>query len=623
MVLFTGEATKLASIYYDAKDVVVDYADHEKVRYTLDKTASSKEVTLSGEKLTIKKNTASATVVASYPGWIESGKRVGAFTGTQVFFAEDKAPVVPARVTQYTLDDSKWWGSNVHKFQMESTPTLYVMIEQSDWQNANEKYTNGKQFKGETKDKNYITFTALNPEVAVIASNGKLTANKPGVASFYVNYKAWNAGLKKYEELPFAVVDVEIEAKSYTDSISTFSNVKVGTHKDYKTTDVYILGKDQYGNRFSGFNNLNASNFKIECLSEGYGDQEVLAGILDNNTVQGQFWWDGSGKNAIKIAVDSHEFRNQLAKEKVMTVADNGEFVDLEFKATYTEGGRTMTTEFTITIQEPSGSADDNIIDLVASDGSKDVLRKKNPYWSGDGCHDEKTINFKVNVMNNDVQVGTISVDKFNAKATADGAYQFKILKDGEDITNSAYVVTGGHVVTIHPSYVKPIENIDARAAKVISGGVVSYDILGEATYTFELYKWTKNSDGTFEESLENTSDIAVYVSDAGKYNLNVEKQKRNLIEMKHGDGNYDAAFAKDVLLCFTITDTANNNIVSPYWNGLEDGRFYDAYYVNYTAVASSQYVYVKEIVFYEKVANGAYVAFTVPVDISLDWIVK
>ena len=43
-------------------------------------------------------------------------------------------------------------------------------------------------------------------------------------------------------------------------------------------------------------------------------------------------------------------------------------------------------------------------------------------------------------------------------------------------------------------------------------------------------------------------------------------------------------------------------------------------YFVDYTAVDGTDTVYVKEIVFYEPVATGAYVAYTVAIDKSLDW---
>ena len=611
MVIYTNDATNLLCVFYDANDVVV--SSDEKVRFTLDKTASTKDCYLSGNKLTIKKNTASAVVIASYPGWIENGKRVGDFTQTQAFFAEDKAPVVPVNVTDYTVIPGQFWGDNKSMQKSNTDKTLVVKLQQSDGLNYGTEHKAGQKFAGDGKLT--ITFTAMNPDICVVSNTGKLTAFKPGIASFYVNYKAYDTNLKKDVETPFAIVDVEVKADSYLSSVGVNnSNVKVGTNPSYDTAKVYILGYDQYNARKDAAATVSTSNFKIECLSEGYGDQTKLANILwaatNKSTVA--YWGDGSGKKAIEIVVNANDLRDQLVKEDIITKADDGEFIDIEFRATYTEYGNKKSVDFTVTIQEPSGSADDNIIEIVTSDVTKDVLRKNE--WNQNG---EKKISFNINLMNNDVQVGVVPVAKFNSKAVSDGAYQFKILKDGEDITSHVNVAVTGSVVTVAPSYINGFA--DRVKNNVVSGGAVSYYGLGEGTYSLELYKWTKDND-TFVESLENTADIYVTVGDAGVYTLDGENQRANKVKVKDAIGNqYNADDAAAILKCFTIKDRDGNNIINPWDGSIATGRKYAKFYVDYTAPAGSSYVYVNEIVFYEEVGKGEYVDYHVAVDVALD----
>ena len=622
MVIYTNEATELACIFYDAKDVRV--SSTEKVRFTLDKTASTKDCYLNGNKLTIKKNTASAMVVASFPGWIENGKRVGDFTQTQLFFAEDKAEVFPASVTQFTLNNEKWWGNNVHSFQMSENPGLYVMLSQSDYQNANEVYganDMNKVFKGDVNKKSTITFTALNPDVAVISSTGKLTGFKEGYASFYVNYKRYDVTTKKSEEIPFAIVEVQVLKNSELgDVVGTASSLKVGTHVDYDDTSLFMLGSDQYGARYNVQDvTTSSANFVIECLSEGYGDQKALAAIVRKACATETYYNDGQSKNGIKININANDLRAQLVKDKAMDATENGEFVDLEFRATYThQGWNKKSVEFTVCIQEPS-SADysitnnDNIVEVVASDASKDVLRRNE--WNQ---KDRKSVSYYVNIMNNDVQVGVVNVTKYNAEAVSENAYQVKVLKNGEDVTNNGNIVVSGSKITVYPSYT---DKLSARAQKAVSGGAieyVKYDGLGEGVYTLELYKWNKDGNNDWIDSLENTADISISVSDAGTYSLDVENQRKNTVKVNDAVGDaYDEDDAAKVLYCFNFINRDGGNVLKSWTDAIESNQKFTEYFVDYYAPEDSDYVYVKEVVFYEPV-DGAWAAYVVPVDVSL-----
>jgi len=617
IIVYTGKPTEIQYTLYDAKNVQVALADGEKVRLTLDRANSSKEVSFSGSNLTIRKNTASATVTATYQGYKENGKFVGDFSTSELFFAEDAPEVVPVRVEKYTLNADRWWWGHIHSFQMSENPTLLVGVVASNGQNGN-----NKQYKvedsafvvdGATKGK--IVFEAMNPEICVINNNtGKLTGIKPGVATFYVKYE-YKDNNKKTQVYPFDEITIEVLANSYVDYVTISEGSKtVGTADNYNTGDLFILGRDQYNNRTDL---KTVSGVSIKTLTE-FEDatKTALAKILkENTTKQDKYWNDGSGLDAAKITINAVDLRAELAKAEEMTAADDGECISIDFEATFDAGwAGKKTVEFTVTIQEPSGDKNDNIIDIVASNSSLDVLRTA----KDDNTKKEKTINFKINWMNNDVQVDTQSVAKFNAKEAADKPYQVKVLKNGEDVTNNEYVEVKGNVVTIKPSYAK---TVTGRAAKVVSGGAVSYDVLGEGVYTLELYKWT--AEGTeFVESLEGTADISVEVGDAGKYTTDLENLRSNHVYVSAAttDGAYDKDDAERILKCFKVKNTDGNDLIVDWSNNIQNWGNGKEFFVDYTAVDGTDTVYVKEIVFYEPVTNGEYVAYTVAIDKALTW---
>ena len=610
-VLTTGVKASLVPVYYDAADVDVSSEVKEKVRYTLDKTLSTKDCYLSGSTLTIKKNTASAVVVASYPGWIDNGKRVGDFTATQEFFAEDAAPVLPVSVADYAIGGFQSWGAPKSIQEQEKTKVFQLKLQQSNYQNGHVVYEQGDEFAG---DNNLdITITAMDPDVAVINSvTGVVTPHKTGTASFYVNYVYYDKTLRQTVTVPFDVITIDVQKESYIDytTVNT-GNVKVGTHDDYHNGSVKVLAFDQYNQRID-LPAPNSDNFKIECLSEGYGDQKLLAACLGKEMLgaSGALGW----KNALQINIDSHTLRDVLVAADAMEDDDNnGEFVDLEFKATYTINGSKKEVEFSVTIQEPSNKIDDNLIEIVASDAEKDVLR-----LNESGSEGEKTVSYTVRWMNNDVQIGVQNVSKYNKETAGNGEYQYKVLKDGKDITNSTQVTpaSGSAVVTVAPSFINPF---DTRVSTyVVSGGAVSYENYGDGVYTFELYKWEVDGEEK-NDSLEATSDIVVTLGDAGTYTLDTEAQRKNEVAVSTATTGYDEADALKILKCFTIIDRKGNSVLNGAGSDLNSNKKFADYYVNYSAPANSKYVYVKEIVFYEAVGTNEYVAYTVPVDVSLD----
>ncbi len=621
IVVYTNTATEIQYVLYDAKDVQVALADGEKVKLSLDRANSSKEVSFSGNKLTVRKNTASATVTATYQGYKENGKNVGSFSVSEVFFAEDAPELVPLGVYNYGTNIYDYNGSKTMK-KSDTDKTLYVRIT-SDKGNGDEtNYTGNSTFAPNeaTSKKGKILFEAMTPEIAVISKNGKLTAIQPGEATFYVKYEYVDNN-KQTQCYPFDEVTITVLDDSHVDYISVNASAKtVGTADGYNTTTFEILGHDQYnGARY----NLSTSTdaVTIKTLTEFEDDtKKALAEALTGTLVVKDRY---DGKNMVEITAKAVVLRDILVDAKELENKDNdGEYISIDFEVTYDAGwAGKKTVEFTVTIQEPTEEGDDNVIDIVTSDASKDVVRKLITWDNSDSTEKEKTVNFKINWMNNDVQVGTQSVTKFNAETKLKDAYQVKVLKNGDDITNSEYVVVSGNTVTLHPSYVNPV---GTRVAKVVSGGAVAYDKLGEGVYTLELYKWVEENE-ELVESLEGTADISISVGDAGAYstdlaNLVSEKVK---ISAKATGNEYNSTDAEKILKCFLIKNRDGKNVVNAddpnnvKIENMGDGKLY---FVDYTAVEGTDTVYVKEIVFYEPVAIGEYVAYTVAINKTLTW---
>ena len=611
-VIYTNTATEIQCVFYDAKDVIVPVTENVSLR--LEKLSTTGDYYLAGKKLTIKKNTASAVVVAEYPGWFENGKRVGAFTHSQEFFAEDAPVVVPVAVSDYTIGGFNWWGT-VKDMQVSNTDKkLEVKLQRTDNQGGNDVYTFGTSYAPITGAS--ITFTALNPDVCVInTSTGYLTANKPGVASFYVNLKTWNNSSKQYEETPFAVVTVEVKANSYLNMVGVENGaITVGTAAGFNGGKIEIIGYDQYNSAFS-IAKTNANSdllLKVECLSEGYGDKAAIAAALVgagySNVGEGlAVDWESWSAKTLEINFTANALVNAMDVDKRPKA---GEAATLYFKATY-NGNKT--TEFAVTVQVPSGNPDDNYIQIMPNASYKDVV------ITSDSA-DAKSVEFEVFYMNNGVKVQDLELKAYpagGADAATEGAYYFKVLKDGQDIwVNTAVAFDASadvNKVTLYPSKTVALSD---RAQKAVTAGAVqvSYDGVGAGSYTFALYKCYVES-GVNVLVQEFASDVVIAVGDAGQYYISGDQRENYVVGINDATGDdYNKADAAKILSCFNIKDRKGNDVVNP-WTGAI-GAY--TYFVDYTAAANSKYVYVKDVTFYEPVNNG-YVAYTVTIDTALE----
>ena len=209
--------------------------------------------------------------------------------------------------------------------------------------------------------------------------------------------------------------------------------------------------------------------------------------------------------------------------------------------------------------------------------------------------------------MNNGVKVKNLMMvgmhpgdDK--AATVSEGAYVYKVTKDGEDFKGAFTSATSNvSKVSFNLSTTKNVSN---SAVKV---DVVDYTNLGAGTYEFALYKCYGDGKDAKNNVLvqEYSSVVVVTVGDAGAYQIAGDKVDNEVTV----SATYNAADAEEILKCFVINDKSGNAVV-------KDGKVVTKalYYVDYTAPADSDYVYVNTITFYESV-GGAYVPYVVTID--------
>ncbi len=633
-VITTGVATEIVAKFYDENGVdVTENVEANTVSYKLEKTATSGEFYLANNnKLTIKKDSASATVIANYRGRFENGKMVGALEAKETFFAVNAAAVVPVSVKAYDLDGNWYNGYDAHSLQLNETKTLEIKLNHSDSQNGDKVYKNGTFFN--TTNTERITVTAVTPDVADIVGE-IIKPYKAGIAVFYVNFgtKQQNGS---WIDLPFAAIEIEVLDNAIVSSVKlNETNILVGTAEvegngkvvGFSQTSFNLLGYDQRGNRINFIEDRDPVHggpvrMVTECISYGYGNGFNATDI--NGYPYISTWWDAKNywadnNNNYGLKADGREFQKYFVSKGILTEANDGESITLDYKVTYTTPENAqLTAYFTVIVQEPS-SADNNYLQVKTSSNYVDIARK-----NSDGNRDAKTVTFDVFVMNNGVKVDTLEIAKYNANTAVDGSYQYKIKKDGQDITNDASLVVANKSAdypynTAHDLLKNHGVKVNLSGTKAVSNSAISgvvapdYTQGGVGAYTFELYKWTVEEGVEPYAVQQLQSDVTVVLNSAGEYSINKNAQKSNKVQIT---GTY-AADADNILKCFTISDTNGKQVVDPN-NGTIDKAKY-TYFVDYTAPAGANYVYVKEITFYEYIADGVVLPFIVPVDVSLE----
>ncbi len=559
-VLTTNKPAEILVTYFDEKGVEVTPANPT-VIFRLETRSTDGSFYLAGKNLTIKKEGVAATVIAEYQGRIENGKRVGQLDTQRTFVAVAQAPVVVKSLAGKTLTD---WNNPSMTMRLNSgTKKLQVKFSKTD-NTTTDALTAGSVF-----DNYKVSFTALDPSIAVISNTGDVTAFKTGNASFYVNLAEKQSNGTWGTANPVAVVDVTVQAKetfAYT-TIDNNGSITVGTAAGFNTGSFKLSAVDSYG---QAWEIKNTADVDINCTTDGFEKKDFAAAVKVTGL---------NDKKAV-IGVDAAAILEVLTAKNAAPKA--GEAAILFFSATYEK----YVVDFSVMIQVP-GAADGNYIQVVASTDNIDALRVDE--WQKDG---KKAISFEVFEMNNGVKVDTLDFVAYPASASAvsEGTYCYKVTKDGKDVTSA---VKAGNKVTVDLSY----NEADANGVSVVK-------YLGDGTYEFALFQCY----GTGENAVlvqEYSNVVNVYVSDAGAYYV-----AGDLVNNKVASAD-DAA----ILACFNINDRNNKPVLK---NGVKNADCkYDSFVVTKTAVAEAGYVYVEKITFYESLGD-ANVAYVVNVDTVL-----
>ena len=685
-VLTTGAQATLQCVFYDKNDVDVTAASNYEASVTYkSETAASTDFTLLSNKLTIKKNTASVVVVANYRGKFENGKLVGALEAKREFIAQDTPAIYPTGVKAFELDGNWNNGSSKTSLQVgEKTQELYLQLNLSN--GKDEKFdlnvTNEVAFGLNNNGLNErITVTAVTPDVADLVG-GVVIPHKAGTAVFYVNY-----GMKsnnQWNDVPFASIEIVVIEDAYLNSIAIatpnfivstvdtylLKNGESVSSNDYLYSEENadkalwqflndetigidkrvglsqnannILGYDQRGGRIDlgNKNTKVAPTPVITCLTKEYGNGYNAADIAGwpyvSTYYNGNNYW-ADQNDQIGLTIDGAMLKHYFVSKGLFDKADNGEYLTLDYEVAVTSNGNTYKAYFTVTVAEPTSGYDNAYV--KTSSTYVDIARYVTANDYNSNTEKTKTVEFEVFEVNNGVTVGTVNgLTAYNEAAKAEGVYQYKVFKDGTDITNNAIVSLGKSSSYPYSSAGDLVSNnkviitlSDKKAdaglnvALAVTGGafVPNYNVGGVGVYTFELYQWVTGSNNALEAKLLAQSDVTVVLGDTGAYSIDVNAQKSNSVVVGSNGGydNYNAVDAFNILKCFTIKNRDGKAVLKTDNNGalVLDGEY--TYYVNYSAPTGADYVYVKEIVFFEELVadSGEYAPYTVTVDTILE----
>ncbi len=555
VVLTTNKPAEILVKYYDENGVEV-VPENPTVIFRLENRSTDGSYYLAGKNLTIKKEGVAATVIAEYQGRIENGKRVGQLDTKESFVAVNSAPVVVSGLAGQTVNG--WTNPTTTMRMGDAGKQLQVKFTKTN-NTTTAAVTNNGLF-----DNYKVTFTALNPEIAVISTTGYLTAFKTGVASFYVNLAEKQSNGTFGTATPVAVVDVTVDAKAvFAYASLNTTAITVGTATGFETGSVVLTAYDNY-NAATAVSGADAVT--IKCITDGFAEADFAA-AFNKTLADGKVTLTFNAKTALDI----------LTAKNAAPAA--GEATILYFSATYNNS----VSEFSVMIQVP-GAADSNYIQVVSSTDSIDALRIKEDNKTG-----VKTISFEVFEMNNAVKVGKLDFQAYPASASAvsEGTYCFKVMKDGKDVA-AKFVQLVGNKVTV------TLSDKDAN-------NNVIYDGVGAGTYEFALYQcYGSGENAVLVQEYSNV--VNVYVSDAGSYYV-----AGDLVNNKVASATDDL-----ILACFNIKDRKGNGVLDPNVT-----KLYDKYEVTKTAVADAGYVYVEKITFYEAVGDE-FVPYVVNVDTVL-----
>lgn len=592
-ILTTGEEAVLKCQFFDANGVDVSAAGY-KVTYSLVEYSKNGGYTLSGSKLKIKKAGEFVGVKAKYAGWLEKGKMVGEIADTFYFTADDKTPIYAVGVADYSTNEFASSG-NAQDIQVKekNSKSLSVKVTTDDGKTTEKGLTAKADLPTYVgaNVKQTLSFTAVNPEICSITSEGKLMPYKEGYATFYVNAVTPQGNGKPNLVEPFAEVVVTVKKDATFNNFSLDKyDVTVGVVDGYDEETIVLSAVDTYGV------SLDITKAEIEGVSENA--KAVLAKNKDVITVEKS----ETDKQNIKIyGKKLLEALNAIDDYKLKE--NQGEAAYLEFKVK----SNNYEQYFNVLVQD-EGAEEDRYVSVtngvyVPGEDEKvsvaaDALRVK--------TNDGKTAKTKVLTFDAYLMSGSIKVGKQNfiaypadvTTATA-GQYFYKVTKDGKDVASE---YKGSSVEITLSGLSKAVSGSAIAGSKT-----VNYKDTGAGEYTFELY-YTYNAG---ELTMVDSSTCVVNLGDKGAYSL--ASQTANSVKLTRdyqiNSNEFCGTDKAAIAACFTF-------------NGRDGKKIEDMskvlYDVEYDATNGTGSVYVESVHFYEEVATGEYVEYVVPVNTVL-----
>lgn len=542
---------------YDANNVEVGSTDvgGATVLFNAESYSTDGSYYVAGDKIWFKDPNVSTTVVAEYQsGRFENGIQVGNITVKFDFISVSAAPVTLKGVVDATV--SGWGNGKSLSVPMGTTNAkLEVKVSTSNGGNPETIDVNDKSLTSMPNAS--ITFEETTPNVlAINKPSMNLVLFKQGTATVIVNLKTINSENQPVYT-PVGLVTITVTAPRALSTVAVDKPLAtVGTASGYTDETIKLTAKDQYG-----------ADVAINDVT--------ITGANDtaNGALSGVTW---TGGNEIKL--DGEILKNSIPA--------NSNAIQLTFKAKV-NWSKEVTFSVLVKNQTNNPKADYNSIEIT---GGKfgDVARTIS-------STDKKSVTFTVFQMNNGIKIGQRTLEKYPTDVQADAApehYYFKVIKNGEDITNDALVecvsAGSGSAVTINFS---TTETKDIKNGPV-TGSAVSYGKTGAGNYVFTLYQCIES--GGRKVLVQQQSITGTATCNTGSYSQAVRTNDR-----------VSVATPEAVRGCFEIKNT-KNEAASP------------VYYVNMSA--ATDYVYVDSITFYDELGSGSgvYAPYTVKVDTSL-----
>ncbi len=513
------------------------------------------------------------TVLLSTETFSQDGKYF--VSNNQIWFAEENIDVTV--VAEYQSNEYKDGVPAVYvkdsaQFTSVSAPTTVIdKVEAytlTGWQSAKtyvpfgEPATLGAKIKLSAGDPvtvenggnlldGTVLFEAVTTDVAVMEGTS-VVFFKQGVAKFIVNYVTVVNGQQNILPIGTAVVEAR-EAKAFKDFKLSATALTMGTAENYNTETITVTAEDNYGG----------------------------AATLTSVVVTGA----DANATAALVGVNTTELGKIKLNASTMINALNGApaTAQLTFKVKVNDK---LEKTFTVLIKKP-GVAGTEYINIVADGFGKDVARTA----ASDATKAEKTASFTVFKMSNGVKVGVQDILPYDANNVTTGAYYFKVMKDGVDVTNKVDIsnIANGVVTLKFSKATTALANVVDNTGAAVDGFKVEYDLEG-GNYVFTLYQGMAAGDKAV--AIQRNSSVGSVTCNKGAYGNAVRKVD-----------TVPATDAKTIRDAFAVKNAAGQDATAPF---------------SVDATVAGAYVNVKSITFYDEVASGVYAPYTVNVGVTL-----